>query len=135
MSHDGLAKLSFTLPNGVIISACNVSDSDWESIGITAAFPDGLDEIMCLVDYTKKDNKLRIFAYDRNQDEPVYSQYDYFALNESSIQEITTQIVDLQSMLENKLYTDAAHEKTLVCLRDRLRRDLQLAGVREEEIP
>lgn len=135
MSHDGLAKLSFTLPNGVIISACNLINDDWESIDIRAEFPDRTFETVCAVECEKSEGKLRVFVYGRESDDPIYEQRDYFGLSEAAINAINARISDLQFQLENSMYADRNEEIRMVEEKAELIDTLRLAGIAKEEIP
>lgn len=135
MSHDGLAKLSFTLPNGVIISACNLNHDDWESIDIRAEFPDRTFETVCAVECEQSEGKLRVFVYGRESDDPIYEQRDYFGLSEAAINAINARISDLQLKLENSMYADRNEEIRMVEEKAELIDTLRLAGIAKEEIP
>ena len=135
MSHDGLAKLSFTLPNGVIISACNLINDDWASIDIRAEFPDRTFETVCAVECEKSESKLRVFVYGRESDDPIYEQRDYFGLSEAAINAINARISDLQFQLENSMYADRNEEIRMVEEKAELIDTLRLAGISKEEIP
>lgn len=135
MSYDGLAKLSFTLPNGVRIAAYNPSDSDWEAIDVCAEFPNGASEIICSVDYEKNENKLRVFVHDRESDDPCYELLDYFGLSKAAVSVIKARILDLQYQLENSMYANEAEEARMEEEKADLLETLRLAGIAKEEIP
>ena len=135
MSHDGLAKLSFTLPNGVIISACNLIHDDWESIDIRAEFPDRTFETVSAVECEQSEGKLRVFVYGRESDDPIYEQRDYFGLSEAAINAINTRILDLQYQLENSMYADEKEEACMEEEKADLLDTLRLAGIAKEELP
>ena len=135
MSKNGLANLSFTLPNGVVIAAYNVSETDWEAIDICAEFPNGSSEIVCSVEYEREDDKLRVFVHDHETDEPVYEQLDYFGLSKAAVDAINARILDLQYQLENSMYADEKEEARMEEEKADLLDTLRLAGIPKEEIP
>ena len=71
------ARPSFTLPNGVKITAEYNEDESWKSIDIVARTENGHFENVCCADYDKELGKLRVFAFDGKVDEYVFEVHDF----------------------------------------------------------
>ena len=135
MGKNGLANLSFTLPNGVVIAAYNVSENDWEAIDVCAEFPNGSSEVICSVDYEKEEDKLRVFVHDRETDDPVYEQLDYFGLSKAAADLIKSRIADINLQLRTGEFESPYKVQALIDERFGLVDTLRLAGIPKEEIP
>lgn len=64
---------AFQLPNGAYIKVSSEEGVDWKSLDVSLVGPCGKEQILCSVDYEKR-NGLRTIVFDEEHEDPVYTR-------------------------------------------------------------